>query len=195
MKKLICLAIAMVFCFTAVAMAEYEPSKSTADMAAVITFRPTNGVEVKNDFEVTLQGGELQVALCDEIVAKLAKAEEEGKLAEFYSDLKDKSGADVSLEEMLGTDSIAVNEVVPLVCENYDDAYETMKVSFAFSTPYEEDQTVIVVVLIPDPETGALKKIALKGVGNSEKGIDVEFPPEVLKAIENGTATMTIINK
>lgn len=195
MKKLICLAIAMVFCFTAVAMAEYEPSKSTADMAEVIAFATTNGVEVKNDFEVTLQGGEVQVAQCEKIILELAAADEEGYLAKFYSDLKDGSGADTSLEEMLGTDSIAVNEVVPLVCENYDDAYETMKVSFTFSTPYEEDEQVIVVVLITDPETGALKKIALKGVGNSENGIDVEFPPEVLKAIENGTATMTIINK
>ena len=195
MKKLICLAIAMVFCFTAGAMAEYEPSKSTADMAKVTAFKAADGVEVENDFGVTLQGGELQVALCDEIIDKLAKAEEEGKLAEFYSDLKDESGADVSLQEMLGTEAIAVYEVVPLVCENYDDAYETMTVSFAFSTPYEEDEQVIVVVLIPDPETGALKKIALKGVGNSENGIDVEFPPEVLKAIENGTATMTIISK
>ena len=195
MKKLITLALAMLLCVGAVATA--EPSKSTADMTQVTEVKTETGVAVANDFviapvtnnDVTAE----QIAQCDEVIAELSAA---ASVTEYFGDLQDDAGAAIDLKAVLGTETPVVNEVMPLVVENYDASYGKMTATFTFSTPYQKNEPVVVVIRVVDPKTGKVTQVALMGKGTGvDGGIEVEFPAEVMEAIQNGNATMAVVSK
>lgn len=198
MKKLICLVLAALLCVGAVAMAETGvPSKSTADMATTNEVKSETGVEVKPDFVLapasTAKATAEQTKAVETQIEEIAAA---ASVEEYFGALEDEKGTGIDLKAVLGTDKPVVNEVMPLVVENYDSAYGNMTASFTFSTPYKKDEPVVVVIRIVDSKTGKVKQVALKGKGNGiDGGIDVEFPAEVLEAIQGGNATMAVVSK
>lgn len=198
MKKLICLVLAALLCVGAVAMAETGvPSKSTADMAVTNEVKSETGVEVKLDFVLapasTTKATAEQTKAVETQIAEIAAAK---SVVEYFGVLEDEKGAGVDLKAVLGTDKPVVNEVMPLVVENYDSAYGSMKASFTFSTPYKKGEPVVIVIRVVDPKTGKVTQVALQGAGNGvDGGIDVEFPAEVLEAIQGGNATMAVVSK
>ena len=108
----------------------------------------------------------------------------------------DTEGNVVSLTEALGAENVTVNEFVPVVVDNYNAELGNVKVSFKFSTPYEAGKKVVVLVGIVDPLTGEVEWVALEGEGTGVDGaIAVEFTPEVLEAIQNGTAMMAVVSE
>lgn len=197
MKKLICLVLAMLLCVGSVTLAMAASSKTTSDMTGTEEVKTSTGSSAPKDLVVEpiadTAGTKEQQAQCEQMVEEIAAA---GSVAEFFGDLQDDAGASLDLAEILGTDKPVVNEVVPLVVKNYTAGSGSMKASFTFATPYQKDEPVVVVVRVVDPKTGKVTQIALKGNGNGVNGgIDVVFPPEVLEAIQNGTATMAVVSK
>lgn len=197
MKKLICLVLAMLLCVGTVTLAAAASSKTTSDMTGSSGVTTTTGSAAPKDVVIEpiaeTTGTKEQQASCAELIGEIAAA---GSVEEVFGDLVDEDGENLDLAEILGTDEPVVNEVVPLVVKNYNPASGSLKASFTFSTPYQKGQTVVVVIRVVDPKTGAVKQFALKGVGNGvDDGIDLVFPPEVLAAIQTGTATMSVISK
>ena len=197
MKKLICLVLVMLLCVSAATLAMAAGSKTTSNMtgsSGAVTPAGTPAPEalvIEPIAETT--GTQEQQAQCAELIEEIASA---GSVEEIFGELKDTAGETLDLAEILGTDKPVVNEIVPLVVKNYVPSFGSMKSNFTFSTPYQKGEPVVVVIRVVDAKTGAVKQFALKGVGNGiNGGIELEFPPEVLVAIQNGTATMAVISK
>ena len=71
-----------------------------------------------------------------------------------------------------------------------------MTTTFKLPTSYAQGEKVVFLVGIPNAETGEIEWIALEGVGVGEDGaIQVEFPPELLIAIQNSNALMAVASK
>lgn len=194
MKKRICLVLGILLCVAPAAFAMAAPSKTTSDLTGSGSVTTAAGDAVPGDIaiEITAHKTEQQ-ANCEKLIDEIASAD---ALEEVFGELQDEAGRSLDLAEILGTDKPVVNEVVPLVVTNYSPDFGRLKASFTFSTPYEKGQTVVVVIRVVDLKTGAVKQFVLKGVGNGvNDGIEVVFPSEVLEAVQDGTATMSVISK
>ena len=196
MKKLICLVLAMLLCVGCAAMAMAASSKTTSNMTNTSYVVPPIEIPVQENLVIGTGEGTQDAqaqAQCDQLVEELAAV---GSVAEVFGDLKDDEGETIDLVEILGTDKPVVNEVTPLVIKNYNPASGNMKINFTFATPYQKNEPVVVVIRVVDPKTGKLTQYAIKGIGSGvDSGIEVEFPPEVMEAIQNGTATMAVVSK
>ena len=195
MKKLVCLVLVLL-CFVAVAAAESVPSKSTADMVTVTEVVTTDGVVVPNLVIAPVTDAavnEKAVETCSKEIEKLVAS---ASVVEYFGEVCDTAGNTVSLTEVLGTENVTVNEFVPVIVDNYDAELGSVKISFTFSTPYEAGKKVVVLVGVVDPLTGEIEWVALEGEGTGIDGaIAVEFTPEVLDAIQNGTAMMAVVSE
>ena len=195
MKKLVCLVLVLL-CFVAVAAAESVPSKSTADMVVVTEITTVDGTVVPGLVVAPVTDpavNEKAVEACSKEIEKLVAS---ASVVEYFGEVRDTEGNTVSLTEVLGTENVTVNEFVPVVVANYNAELGDVNVSFKFSTPYEAGKKVVVLVGIVDPLTGEVEWVALEGEGTGVDGaIAVEFTPEVLEAIQNGTAMMAVVSE
>ena len=194
MKKLVCLVLVLL-CFVAVAAAESVPSKSTADMVVVTEIVTEDGTVVPGlvvEAVTDPVAYEKAVEVCSQEIEKLVAST---SVEEYFGEVRDTEGNVVSLTEALGAENVTVNEFVPVVVDNYNAELGNVKVSFKFSTPYEAGKKVVVLVGIVDPLTGEVEWVALEGEGTGDDGaIAVEFTPEVLEAIQGGTAMMAVVS-
>lgn len=194
MKKFLCVALIALLCFSATAMADMIPSKSTADMVAT----KVEGANIPADAGFVLAPvvdevkHAAQIAACKDEIAKLSAS---ASVEEYFGEVKDINGNVVSLKELLNVETLNVYEFMPLIVENYDVTYGNVKVEFSFSTPYATDEKVAVLIGVPNAETSEIEWVALEGIGTGVNGaIEVEFTPEVLEAIQNGNAMMTVVS-
>lgn len=194
MKKLVCLVLVLL-CFVAVAAAESVPSKSTEDMVVVTEIVTEDGTVVPGlvvEAVTDPVAYEKAVEICSQEIEKLVAS---ASVVEYFGEVRDTEGNVVSLTEALGAENVTVNEFVPVIVANYESEMGNVKVTFKFSTPYEEGKKVIVLVGIVDPETGDIEWIAFEGEGTGDDGaIAVVFTPEVLEAIQSGTAMMAVVS-
>ena len=189
MKRFVCIVAALV-CIASVAVA--APSKTTGDMSSSTT-APVQETVVANP-TIDVNGSDAaSAALCNEEVAKLQAS---GSAAAYFGDVKDAAGNAVSLASVLGTDDVKVNEFVPLVIKDYDVSYGNVRSTFKMPTAYAQGEKVVVLVGVKNPATGEIEWVALEGVGVGTDGeIQVEFPAELLAAIQNGNALMAVASK
>lgn len=196
MKKWFALMTA-ILCLVASASAESVPSKSTADMT-IVEIQSETLPEDSEFFVLPVTGEDTEayaehLAFCQAEIENLMAAE---TVEAHFADVTDVEGNPVSLTEYLETETLNVYEFMPIVIGNYDAAYGSVTLTFQFTTPYEVDQKVLVLIGMIDEETKTMKWIALEGLGvGTDGGIQVEFPPEVLEAIQNGLALMAIISQ
>lgn len=215
MKKIVCVALALLMCLSMVAMAEeFVPSKNTADMVTVTIDREQNpNIPEDSGFVVfPVQDAQLEeypehVALCTEELTELMKAvaEDEGgtessSVQAYFGEIKDSEGNVVVLSELLGAKLLDVFEFMPLIAINYDEVYGDVKLIFQFKTPYDKDEKVILLVglPVPDPENEDAEVIewtAFEGVGVGEEGaVEVVFTPEIITAIQNEKALLAVVS-
>ena len=195
MKKALCLILVLV-CLGTMAVAESVPSRSTADLVETVEVRTESGAAAEDLIIATVED---EVAYATEIEVcqnEIARLQESASVAEYFGEVRNSAGEVVSLTEVLGSEQLVVNEFMPIIVDNYDATYGNVTVVFKFSTPYEKDEPVVVLIGIVNPETGLVEWVALEGVGTGVDGaIEVEFTAELLEAIQSGSAMMAIVNK
>ena len=212
MKKLLCLALALL-CVTAGAFAESVPSKNTADMVNVVIDRTLNPnipadsgfmvMPVLDEDPVQAEAYMENIALCPTEIAKLAEAVGQGEagaegsaVESYFGEIRDSEGNAVILTEALGTQTLVVNEFMPLVVSGYDTTYGDTVLTFQFKTPYAQDEAVVMLVGIENnPETETIEWTAFEGVGVGEEGaVQVEFTPEILETIQSNLALLAVVS-
>lgn len=211
MKKMLCVVLVLL-CMTAGAIAESVPSKNTADMVTVAVDQTLNpDIPTDSGFAVmpVLEEDATHaveyadhIALCQTEIAKLAEVVGQGEtgvessaVETYFGEIRDSEGNVVVLSEVLGSQTLNVNEFMPLVVSNYDPSYGNVTVSFQFKTPYAQDESVLVLIGIQNTETEAIEWTAFEGVGTGEEGaVQVEFTPEILEAIQNNVALLAVVS-
>lgn len=210
MKKIVCLTLALLLCLSAVALAEEAvPSKNTSDMVVVEVDPALNtNVPADSGFVVipVLEEDEAQaveyadnIALCQEEIVKLMESAAGGTDASgveaYFGEVRDSEGNVVVLSEALSAPALNVFEFMPLVAANYDEAYGNVTLTFQFKTPYAQDEPVLVMIGLRNAETGEMEWTVFEGIGVGEEGaVQVEFTPEILKAIQDGNALLAVVS-
>ena len=210
MKKIVCLTLALLLCLSAVALAEeVVPSKNTSDMVVVEVDPALNtNVPADSGFVVipVLEEDEAQaaeyaenIALCREEIVKLMESAAGGTDASgveaYFGEVRDSEGNVVVLSEALSAPALNVYEFMPLVAVNYDETYGNVTLTFQFKTPYAQDEPVLVLIGLRNAETGEMEWTAFEGIGVGEEGaVQVEFTPEILKAIQDGNALLAVVS-
>lgn len=210
MKKIVCLTLALLLCLSAVALAEeVVPSKNTSDMVVVEVDPALNtNVPADSGFVVipVLEEDEAQaaeyadnIALCREEIVKLMESAAGGTDASgveaYFGEVRDSEGNVVVLSEALSAPALNVYEFMPLVAANYDEAYGNVTLTFQFKTPYAQDEPVLVMIGLQNAETGEMEWTVFEGIGVGEEGaVQVEFTPEILKAIQEDNALLAVVS-
>lgn len=210
MKKIVCLTLALLLCLSAVALAEeVVPSKNTSDMVVVEVDPALNtNVPADSGFVVipVLEEDEAQaaeyaenIALCREEIVKLMESAAGGTDASgveaYFGEVRDSEGNVVVLSEALSAPALNVYEFMPLVAANYDEAYGNVTLTFQFKTPYAQDEPVLVMIGLWNAETGEMEWTVFEGIGVGEEGaVQVEFTPEILKAIQEDNALLAVVS-
>lgn len=206
MKKLACLVLAALLAVAGTALAEYTPSKTTSDLANV-------SIEGENipedaDFHIDIVAANDEeyrelVQYCNSEIEKLASSE---SIETYFGQVVDLEGSPVSLKALLGTETLNVFEFCPLIASGYQNAYGPVTLTMLFSTPYEKDETVVVlfgVTVIGEDGAKYIHWIAVEGsgLGNVDGSVEmdgairIELSPDLIKAIENGNVLMAVVSK
>lgn len=206
MKKFTCLVIALMLCLTATAFAESVPSRMTGDMTSIEVAAENMPADsgffiqpVPADDPVYQE----KIVVCNAEIEKLAGS---SSVETYFGEIKDNEGNIVSLKDVLGTDTLNVFEFCPLIAGEYEEAYGKVTAKMLFSTPYEKDEKVIVMIGLVTVDVNGNQSIqwtayegiglgAVEGATEEMGGIQVELDSEIVKAIEEGTALLAVVSK
>ena len=205
MKQFVSLLVVLVLCLSAVAFAESVPSKTTGDLTKFEV--ECENMPADSGFfirPVVTDEEEYQekVEICQNEIVKLAESE---NVVEYFGEVKNAEGEVVDIAALLESDTLNVFEFCPAIAGEYDETYGNVNIKMLFSTPYEKDEKVIVLVgLVTEEEDGTqtVEWIAYEGVGIEiedaeveEQGcIQVELDPEIIQAIQDGTALLAVVS-
>lgn len=209
MKKIVCLVLAALLCLSMAALAEEAvPSKNTSDMVSVEIDPALNpNLPADSGFvafpvleEDATQAEEYaeSIALCQEEIVRLMAAAggtDASGVEAYFGTVRDSEGNEVALSEALQAQMLDVFEFMPLVVQNYDEAYGDVTLTIQFKTPYEEGEPVLVLIGIQNAGTEAMEWTAFEGAGAGEAGaVQVTFTPEILTAIQENVALLAVVS-
>lgn len=209
MKKIVCLVLAALLCLSMAALAEEAvPSKNTSDMVSVEIDPALNpNLPADSGFvafpvleEDATQAEEYaeSIALCQEEIVRLMAAAggtDASGVEAYFGTVRDSEGNEVALSEALQAQMLDVFEFMPLVVQNYDEAYGDVTLTIQFKTPYEEGEPVLVLIGIRNAETREMEWTAFEGAGVGEAGaVQVTFTPEILTAIQENVALLAVVS-
>lgn len=123
--------------------------------------------------------------------------------------ITDMDGNEVNIKEILGLapdEEPQVFEFCPAIAGGFQEDCGKVTASMLFPTPYEEGETVVVMIgIVTTLKDGsqvivwkAFEGVGMGAVEDAEETygcIKVEFPPEIVNAIQNETALMAVISK
>lgn len=182
MKKVVCLLLALVLCFSIAALAVNvpAPSKMVSDMVGY-------GAE---GFLVTVGNLDAQKAGTIEL-AKIRAAE---SLKSYFGTVKDANGDVVSLESM------TLSELQSIFVSGYDASMGDAKVTMKFPTPYEKGEQVLVLVGIVETNARGGQDVEWTsfegvGTGDSDSSIEVTLDAKTLLAVQEGVALVAVLIK
>lgn len=211
MKKTVCVILALL-CLPVFALAESAPSINTADMVTVTVETALNPslpenseltiIPVQNEDEALAEQYSEHTELCQTEIAKLSEsisqnAADEGTsgVEAYFGEVKDAEGNTVVLSELFSTQTLIVNEFMPVVVQNYDRTYGAVTTTFQFKTPYAKDETVVILIGILDPVTGEIVWTAFEGDGVGEDGaVQVEFTADIMEMIQNNITLLAVVS-
>ena len=193
MKKFVCMLLVLMVALSAMAMAEFVPSKTTGDLTQVtVEAEDPTAYEGLMVAAVVTEAVEYEkkIEICNSEIEKLSAAE---NVVAYFGEVKNASGEVVDILEMLNVEAVNVYEFCPIVASGYTAEMGNVTLAMQFATPYEVDEAVIVLIgLVAEDETVAWT--AYEGVV-TEDGVKVEFDAEMLLAIQEGDALLAVVSK
>ena len=206
MKKITCLALALLLCLTATALAEFTPSRMTSDLTGIEV--AAENLPAGSGFFITPIAEDdpvyqERIHACNAEVQRLSGSP---SVEAYFGEIKDSEGNIVSLSGILGTDALIVYEFYPLVAGGYEESYGKVTARMFFATPYEKDEKVVVMIgLIMVDANGqqSVRWTAYEGIGlgaadgadESMGGIQVELDPAIVLAIQEGNALLAVVSR
>lgn len=214
MKKLVCLVLALMMCTSAAALAESMPSKTVADLTRFevvaenqpddenIYLLPVNEVTVGE----TLPEYQARIDICEKEIEKLAVSE---TIESYFGEVTDAERSVVDMRALLGAgedETLNVFEFCPAIAGGFQEDCGKVTATMLFSTPYEEGEKVLVLIgLVTVLEDGtqevawrAFEGVGLGAIEDEEEtygSIQVELTPEIVAAIQEGTALLAVVSK
>lgn len=237
MKKITCFVLALMLCVAGTAFAaESVPSKTTTDLTKIeitvenapenapdVFILPVNATtmteeQMTEEYKETMEISQAEVKKLMEVVNA-----EGGKVEDYFSIVVDSEGNPVDLKAFLAAAIAAegeepvidenmaldVFEFGPIVAGNYVEEYGNVTANMLFSTPYEKDQKVAVLIgiakvndekksqlaegeelnsdCIDDIEWVAFEGVGQDAVEDQEETygcVKVELTPEIVLAIQ-----------
>lgn len=211
MKKLVCLILALTTCVSAAAMAESVPSKTVADLThfdVIAENQPGDEIVYLNQVTMGEMLPEYQerIDICQKEIEKLA-ASETGE--SYFGEVTDADGNVVDLRALLDVDADAalnVFEFCPVIAGGFREDCGKVTATMFFSTPYEKDEKVLVMIGIVTVLENGTQDVAwqvFEGIGlgavesqeESVGSVQVELTPEIVMAIQNEIALLAIVSK
>lgn len=211
MKKLVCLILALTTCVSAAAMAESVPSKTVADLThfdVIAENQPGDETVYLNQVTMgeTLPEYQECIDICQKEIEKLAASE---TVESFFGEVTDADGNVVDLRALLDVDADAalnVFEFCPVIAGGFREDCGKVTATMFFSTPYEKDEKVLVMIGIVTVLENGTQDVAwqvFEGIGlgavesqeESVGSIQVELTPEIVMAIQNEIALLAIVSK
>ena len=197
---MVCLVLALLLYLNAMALAEYVPSKTTGDMTQIVVFAESAPVDAAPYvIQITEAVPEYQeiIAVHEEEINMLAVT----PVTEYFTEVKDADGNTVDLTTILNMEEPKVHEFIPVVAGNYDEAYGAVTATMYFSTPYEEDPKIVVmigIVIIAKDGTENIDWTAYEGVAvvdSQDTGIQVVLDAEMVLAMQNNIAVLAVVSQ
>ncbi len=210
MKKIACLAFALLLCLTTTVFAESAPSRTVCDMTD--TEVSTENACDDSGFYIWIilerdRFHQMHIDACDIEIAKLAASPD---VETYFGAMKDNKGKPVYPKEVLDTDTLYVYEFWPVIAGGYKESYGDVTARFELPTPYAKDEKVIVMIgLVTVGENWAedhkqsVEWTAYEGVGlglqtDSEENmgaVQVKFDPEIVMGIQEGIALFAVVSQ
>ena len=202
MKKFACVLASMLLALSAVgAMADTVPSKTTTDVTQVKTVEA-----VKEDGTVeAVTGWDIEVAEdAAPVTEEIAKIYQEvfvnGKTAVAYFPAETQEAIAALLPEGVNASKLMMNEFITLEIVGKMETATDVKVTFTFTTKYEMDQNVVVVIGLYDGTRDAngqynVEWVALDAEVLENGDIAVVFPAELVEQMNDAAAVaMAVLN-
>lgn len=202
MKKFACVLASMLLALSAAgAMADAVPSKTTTDVTQVKTVEA-----VKEDGTVeAVTGWDIEVAEdAAPVTEEIAKIYQEvfvnGKTAVAYFPVETQEAIAALLPEGVNASKLMMNEFITLEIVGQMETATDVKVTFTFTTKYEMDQNVVVVIGLYDGTRDAngqynVEWVALDAEVLENGDIAVVFPAELVEQMNDAAAVaMAVLN-
>ncbi len=202
MKKFACVLASMLLALSAAgAMADAVPSKTTTDVTQVKTVEA-----VKEDGTVeAVTGWDIEVAEdAAPVTEEIAKIYQEvfvnGKTAVAYFPAETQEAIAALLPEGVNASKLMMNEFITLEIVGQMETATDVKVTFTFTTKYEMDQNVVVVIGLYDGTRDAngqynVEWVALDAEVLENGDIAVVFPAELVEQMNDAAAVaMAVLN-
>lgn len=210
MKKLIGPMLALALCMTALgALAESVPSRTTDDLIhfTVTAENHPGGGELflRPVQEAEAQTYQEHLDVCKVEIEKLAASESPEAYFGDVINMTDMSGKTVTLRELMVENELNVFEFCPLLAGGFHAESGKVTAEMLFSTPYEKDERVIVMIGIVTVDADSAQSVAwhaFEGIGLGAQDVEVEYAgriqvaldPRTLKAVQDGTALLAIVS-
>ena len=214
MKKTLLLLVSLLLCCAVFAQAESTPSIAVEDLtrfdvtlenasdAAGYGFTPIIVDEVTN--EVVGQAATMEMAKFSVETRVQCNTNELAKLTSattadaYFGKATDAQGTEVSLFDMLGSETLAVNEFVAVYQNGYDASFGAVTVDMYFPTVYDVNEKVAVligVVTVAEDQTQTVQWFAYEGTVLPDGGVQVKLDAQSATMFENALLELAIISK
>ena len=206
MKKIVCILVALMLCLSAVALAESVPSKKVDDLTKVTV----TGVNLPADsgffLRLIVDNEEEYQQLWEIYQKEIEKLTQSESVVAYFGAVKNAAEDAADMVTQLESETLNVYEFWPVIARGYEEDYGAVTAELLFSTPYEKDEKVLVLiglVTVNQDNTQNVEWVAYDGFGMDLEdagtegwgGIQVELDPEIILAIQNGTALLAIVSK
>lgn len=206
MKKIVSILVALMLCLSAAAFAESVPSKTVDDLTKITVTGANIPIDSGFFLRLIVDNEEEYQQLWEIYQKEIEKLAQSESVVDYFGAVKNAAEDAVDMVTQLESETLNVYEFWPVIAGGYEEDYGAVTAELLFSTPYEKDEKVLVLiglVTVNQDNTQNVEWVAYDGVGmrlddvETEKQgrIQVELDPKIIMAIQNGTALLAIVSK
>ncbi len=209
-KKPLCLLLSLLMLCLSVSAFAAIPSKTTQDMAHVSRIDTKNSVPVGAAFSFSFANAAPateaeRIAVERKLAATQAElsaiyafsVENQRPVIDYFGD-DIKAAAGLLLPEGFDMDTLAMNELVPLMINGYEEAYGDMTVYLEFATQYQPGQPLValvgVVTGVDEQGQQIVEWVPLQAEATEDGLVKVDFPSDLIMKIQQGDAMLAVLS-
>lgn len=208
MKKVICLIvsallIALTVMPSAVASAQFVPSKTTGDMTQIEIKMEDADTSEKNVFFTPILADEKEnektIAISH---AQIEKLKESTSVEKYFGEVKDSEGNVVSLTELLETEELNCFEFCPVKAGGFEQQEGVATLKMYFVTPYSAGEKILVLIGFFPEEDGQsaadenkIEWFVYEAEVDEKGWVVTSIDVQTLLRVQENNALMAIVSK